>query len=205
MEFVSACTGATPVATLDEFTDAKLGQAEKLVCEDGVTYLTISEEQAIASRTCCILVRGANKLVLDEADRSLHDALCSVRSLIKQPFLVPGGAACEIEVAKVLYNFADTLKGSDSYVVKAYADAFEVIPLTLAENAGVNPIRAVTELRQAHIDGKTWGLDVTNNGTVVDMVALDVVQPILVTSSMVGLATETARMILKIDDIVIGR
>lgn len=87
----------------------------------------------------------------------------------------------------------------------AYADAFEVVPLTLAENAGLNPIKAVTAMRSEHALGRPYGLDVCGNGGVIDMRAASVVQPVLVSQSAVNLATETARMILKIDDIVIGR
>lgn len=87
----------------------------------------------------------------------------------------------------------------------AYADAFEIVPLTLAENAGLNPINIVTKMRQEHANGNFYGLNVYGNGQVTDMRDIDVIQPILVSESAISLATETARMLLKIDDIVIGR
>ncbi|CAL6111639.1 TCP-1_chaperonin subunit delta [Hexamita inflata] len=205
MEYVAAALDATIVATLDEFTEEKMTTIEEMKVDDGVTYLLTSEEKAKQTKTCCFVVRGANKLIVDEAERSIHDAMCSIRSLIKIPKLVPGGASIEVEIAQQLYKFAQTQLNADQYCIKAYADAFEIIPLTLAENAGLNPIQIVTSLRQLHSEGKKWGLNVTGRGEIMDMVAAGVVQPILVSKSMIQLATETARMLLKIDDIVIGR
>jgi T-complex protein 1 subunit delta len=142
---------------------------------------------------------------LGEADRSLHDALCVVRCLVKQRFLIAGGAAAEIELAIQLSRWAKTLSGLDSYCISEYANALEVIPYTLAENAGLHPIQIVTELRNRHDKGeKNAGISV-RKGTVADMVAENVIQPLLVSTSMLRLATETVAMILKIDDIVACR
>jgi len=91
--------------------------------------------------------------VIDEADRSLHDALCVVRSLVKHKGIIPGGGAPEIHIAQRLSQHARTLKGVDSMILRAYADALEIIPYTLAENAGLNPIQVVTELRNRHEKG----------------------------------------------------
>jgi len=141
-------------------------------------------------------------LVLDEADRSLHDALCVIRCLVKKRYLISGGGAPEIELALQLGKWSKELKGMDSYCVSAYADAFEVVPYTLAENAGLNPIQIVTELRNRHAKGeKNTGINV-RKGTVTNILEENVVQPLLVSQSMVRLATETVAMILKIDDIV---
>lgn len=231
MEFVSAATGAVPVATIEEFTADKLGAMAELRVEDGITYVTnvakgaAGEEAkegkgakdasatsaapaapASQRKTCTIVVRGANKLILDEAERSIHDALCAVRCLVKLPLLIPGGGAVETEVARRLYEFAATQEGATQYCVRAYADAFEVIPLTLSENAGLAPIQSVTELRRAHADGNLFaGINVKASGEIQDMYTLDVVSPALVLSSAINLATETTRMLLKIDDIVLGR
>jgi T-complex protein 1 subunit delta len=102
-------------------------------------------------RTVSILLRGSNQLVLDEAERSLHDALCVVRALVKKRALVPGGAAVEMEVAQKLQEYARTIYGTDAYCVRGYGEALELIPYTLAENAGMDPINFVTELRNKHI------------------------------------------------------
>merc|ERR1712173_208304 len=109
---------------------------------------------------------GSNNLVLEEAERSLHDALCVVRSLVKERSLIVGGGAGEMQLCVELAKFADTLGGLDSYCVRAFAEALEVIPYTLAENAGLNPIKIVTKLRKAHANsaksgkGKDFGIDI---------------------------------------------
>ena len=107
--------------------------------------------------------------MLDEADRSLHDALCVVRALVKKRSLVPGGACVEMEVAHQLQQHSRTIFGSDSYVCKAYGESLELIPYTLAENAGLDPILFVTELRNRHSDGMTYaGLNIRKS-TIMDM------------------------------------
>jgi len=155
-----------------------------------------------ANKTVTVLVRGSNKLVIDEADRSLHDSLCVIRSLVKKRFFIAGGGAPEIELSLSLGKWAKTLKGMESYCVSAYADAFEIVPYTLAENAGLNPIAIVTELRNKHAQGeKNAGINV-RKGIISNILEENVLQPLLVSTSAVRLATETVAMILKIDDIV---
>jgi len=153
-------------------------------------------------KTVSILVRGSNKLVLDEAERSIHDSLCVIRCLVKKRFLIAGGGAPEIELSLHLGKWAKSLSGMDSYCTAAYADAFEVVPYTLAENAGLHPIAIVTELRSKHAEGgKNFGINV-RKGMITNILEERVVQPLLVSVSAVRLATETVAMILKIDDIV---
>eukprot|EP00475_Leptophrys_vorax_P019676 TRINITY_DN26986_c0_g1_i2.p1 TRINITY_DN26986_c0_g1~~TRINITY_DN26986_c0_g1_i2.p1 ORF type:complete len:124 (-),score=3.21 TRINITY_DN26986_c0_g1_i2:51-371(-) len=101
-----------------------------------------------------VIVRGSNGLVLEEAERSLHDALCVVRCLVNKRFLIAGGGAPEIEVSRELVAWSKQLEGKESYCAKAFAQALEVIPYTLAENAGLNPISIVTELRNKHAEGE---------------------------------------------------
>eukprot|EP00955_Chlamydomonas_euryale_P031280 329075-Chlamydomonas_euryale.AAC.1 len=153
-------------------------------------------------RTTSVLLRGSNKLVMEESERSLHDALCVIRCLVNKRFLITGGASPETEVFYQLSTWAKSLLGMESYCVKAFAEALEVVPYTLAENAGLNPIQMVTELRNRHARGeRTAGINV-KKGAISDMAADNVLQPLLVTTSALTLATETVRMILKIDDIV---
>ena len=117
--------------------------------------------------------------------------------------MVCGGGAPEIEIAQKLTEFARTLKGVDSLVLRAYAESLEVIPYTLAENAGLNPIQVVTELRNKHAQGiKDAGVSMKKSGISEDMMKDNVLQPALVTQSALTLATECVRMILKIDDLV---
>lgn len=140
--------------------------------------------------------------MLAEAERSLHDSLCVIRSLVKQKFLICGGGAPEMAVTTHLTQYAKTLPGQQAYCVRAFAEALEVIPYTLAENAGLNPILIVTELRRRHAAGDhNAGINV-KKGAITNILEQNVVQPLLVSLSALSLATECVRMILKIDDIV---
>lgn len=140
--------------------------------------------------------------MLAEAARSMHDALCCVRCLVRRPFLLAGGGAGEAHVSLELAARAQQAPGADHYCLRAYADALTVIPSTLAENAGLSPIGIVTELHAAHVAGqKNAGISV-RRGCIADMVEEKVLQPLLVSTSALTLATETVRSILKIDDIV---
>ena len=128
--------------------------------------------------------------------------MCVVRSLIKKKFMIPGGSAPEMEVSHRLIEWSKTLSGVQQYCVRAFAEALEIIPATLAENAGLNPINIVTELRLKHAQGqKHAGVNV-RKGTISDMREENVVQPLLVSTSALELATECVRMILKIDGVV---
>lgn len=203
VEFISKTLNCSPVANVDHLTSDKLGRADLVhesPCGDGhVTKIT-----GIHSKgpTATVLIRGSNQQVLEEAERSLHDSLCATRCLVLKRSLVPGGGAPEIEVARQLGQYAKSLTGMESYVVRAFAEAMEVVPYTLAENAGLKPIETVTELRNAHAEGKrSHGINV-RRGIVTDIADESVLQPLLVTSSSISLATETVRMIMKIDDIV---
>nr|WCZ58586.1 T-complex protein 1 subunit delta [Andalucia godoyi] len=203
IEFISKTLGCKPVAHVDLFTADKLGSAN-LVEESPTADGKIVKVTGIPTehKTVSILLRGTAKLILDEADRSLHDALCVVRALVKKQFLIAGGGAPESEVAYQLERYAKTLGGVNAYCVRAFAEALEVIPYTLAENAGMYPVEVVAELRQKHAEGgKNVGINVRRGG-VSSMLDENVVQPLLVTLSAIRLATETVRMILKIDDIV---
>jgi T-complex protein 1 subunit delta len=204
IEYICKSLGCRPIAHVDSFTSEKLGTAalaeESSISGKGrVVKIT---GVANPGKTCSILIRGSNKMVLDEADRSLHDALCVVRSLVKKKFMICGGGVAEAAVSHRLSQWANTLTGMESYCVKAYADALEVIPYTLAENAGLHPIAIVTELRRRHAAGDNHcGINV-RKGYIADMRDANVWQPLLVSLSALGLATETVQMLLKIDDMV---
>ena len=157
------------------------------------------------SNTVTVLLRGSNKLVLEEADRSLHDAFCVVRCLVKKGFLISGGGSAEIEISMKVAEKAKALLGAEHYAVKAFAECFEVVPFTLAENAGLPPIATVTELRNQHLKGKTAAGINVRKGIISDMYEENVVQPLLVTSSAITLAAECCSMILKIDEILMCR
>jgi T-complex protein 1 subunit delta len=205
IEFIAKTLGCLPVAHADSLTADKLGAAdlvEEVALGGGATKVVKITGVKHPGQTASLLVRGSNRLVLDETERSLHDALCVVRSIVKKRYLVAGGGAPEIEVALQLNHWSKTLTGMHAVCVRAYAEAMEVIPYTLAENAGMNPIAIVTELRKRHAAGhKTAGINVKKS-IISDILEENVVQPLLVSTSAIALATETVRMILKIDDIV---
>ena len=141
-------------------------------------------------------------MVMDEAERSLHDALCVIRCLVKKQALIPGGGAPEIELSIRLSEQSRSMTGLKAICYRAFAEALEIIPFTLAENAGLSPIHTVTELRQRHAAGdKMAGINV-RKGAVTNILEENVLQPLLVTASALTLAAETVRSILKIDDIV---
>ncbi|XP_050405042.1 T-complex protein 1 subunit delta [Patella vulgata] len=203
IEFVCKTLGCRPIASLDHFIPENMGTAD-LVEEVAVGTDKIVKITGIANpgKTVTVLIRGSNKLVLEEADRSLHDALCVIRCLVKKKALIAGGGAPEIELSLRLMEFSNTLAGIEQYCFRAFAEALEVIPYTLAENAGLNPIATVTELRNRHAKGEiTAGINV-RKGAITNILEENVVQPLLVSTSAISLAAECTRCILKIDDMV---
>ncbi len=207
VEFICKTTGAQPVAHIDSLTPEKLGTgklAEDYVLSDGSKIFRILVPD---SKTATILIRGSSALILDEADRSLHDALCVIRSIVKIKSIVPGGGAIEIELSRQLEEYSQTLnQGSLGKVIQAFAEALEIIPYTLAENCGLNPLRVVTEMRNKHKKGsKFCGLKARTGQLVENAFEHKIMQPSLVNISALTLATEVTRMILKIDDILDSR
>jgi len=203
IEFICKAINLTPVASVDHFEPSKLGAAamcaEVQVGSGKVVKVTGIENMG---RISTVLLRGSNKMLLDEAERSFHDSLCATRCLVKKQFLICGGGAPEIEIAIKLAAYAKTLDGQESYCVRAFAEAFEIVPYTLAENAGLNAMNIVTQLRNNHVSGNIFdGINV-RRGAITNMQEESVLQPLLVDTSAVTLATECVRAILKIDDIV---
>eukprot|EP01006_Ploeotia_vitrea_P055975 TRINITY_DN68053_c13_g4_i1.p1 TRINITY_DN68053_c13_g4~~TRINITY_DN68053_c13_g4_i1.p1 ORF type:complete len:537 (+),score=333.46 TRINITY_DN68053_c13_g4_i1:150-1760(+) len=201
--FISRTLGCQPIAHVDAFTPDRLGTAE-LAEEIPTPSGRIIKITGVKNRgkTVSVLVRGSNRLVIDEAERSIHDALCVVRSLVKERYLIAGGGGPEIEISLRLSKLAQEIGGMEGYCMQKYAEALEVIPYTLSENAGLHPMEIVTELRKQHVEGKrTSGINV-RKGKITDILEENVVQPMLVTLSAIKLATELCTQILKIDDIV---
>ncbi|XP_071785366.1 T-complex protein 1 subunit delta-like [Asterias amurensis] len=204
IEFICKSINCKPIASIDHFTAEMLASAE-LVEEvaTGTSKVVKVTGAANPGRTLTVLIRGSNKLVLEEADRSIHDALCVIRCLVKNKALIAGGGAPEIEVSHRMMEYAHSLTGMEGYCFSAFAEALEVIPSTLAENAGLNPISVVTELRNRHAHGeKTAGINV-RKGAITNILEENVVQPLLVSTSAIKLAAECVTSIMKIDDIVI--
>lgn len=216
VDFICRTLGCTPISQGDQMAPEKLGSAEyvtdvfmeggsnKVVKFTGCGGFTDKENNV--RPTVTILLRGSNEYVLSEASRSLHDAQCVVRSLVQQRAITPGGGACETYVAYKLNQYAVSLQGKDAYCYKAFADAMEVIPYTLAENAGMKPIDVVTELRTKHASGHVRaGINIQKSCVTDNMFDLQVVQPLLVSTSAIRLAAETVAMIMKIDDLIVVR
>jgi T-complex protein 1 subunit delta len=210
VEFLCKSLGCKPIANVDSFTEDKLGTADLVeeVQSSGARYVKITgiKSPATPSHTVSIVARGANSLILDEAERSLQDALCVIRCLVKKKALIAGGGAPEVEVAHTLSMKARELSGTEAICWKAFADAMEVIPTTLAENAGLNSIKVVTDLRHRHAQGEhNAGVSIRSGGVKDNITEENVLQPLLVSTSAIELAAETVKMILRIDDIALSR
>ena len=206
IEFISKTCGCLPIANIDSFHPEKLGKAdlvEEVPTGDGRVVKVTGVPGT--GKTVTLFCKASNRLVLDESERSLHDALCVLRCLVKKRFLTPGGGAPEMQVTHELAKWANTIEGMPSYCVRAFAEAMEVVPYTLAENAGLDAITVVTDLRAKHAAGETAAGINVRKGRVTNILDEGVVVPLLVHTSAINLATECVRLILKIDDIVITR
>jgi len=203
MTKLGKATGARMVTNLDDLNSKDLGYAklveERKVEEDKWVFV----EGAKNPKAVTILVRGGTQRVVDEAERALHDALMVTKDVFELPAVVAGGGAPEEEVSVQLRNWAQKLSGREQLAALKFADAMESIPLTLAENAGMDPIDTQVDLRARHgkEDGKWYGVDALN-GKVADMYAKSVWEPLAVKLQILRAATETASMILRIDDVI---
>ncbi|PKI82330.1 T-complex protein 1 subunit delta [Malassezia vespertilionis] len=206
IEFICSTLNTSPIADIDYFTEEKLAHAELIdeVQQSGARVVKIKKIRN-PGRTVSILCTGTNSLVLEESERSLHDALCVVRCLVKKRFLVAGGGAPEVHMSRALSKIAPSLPTLEGYSFQAFADALEIIPTTLAENAGLNPITIVTELRNRHAQGDTAAGINVRKGAITNILEENVLQPLLVSTSALELATETASLLLRIDDYHLSR
>jgi hypothetical protein len=155
-------------------------------------------EVANHSRTMMVLLRGSNDLVLAKANHLIHDAQCVVRLLVKERHLIAGGGTAKMEASLCLQELMVETTGMDLHCFCAYVDSLEVIPYTLAKNAGLKPIKIVMELRKVHATGNVRAGSDVKDECISDMYAKNVIQPLLVTTSAIKLATETVCMILKV-------
>lgn len=202
MSKLSKATGARIVNNLDDFTSKDLGSAD-LVDERKVeTDKWVFIEGCRNPKAVTILVRGGSQRVVDEADRSIHDALMVVKDVLENPVAVAGGGAPEAFVANELRQWSGNMEGRAQLAVQKFADALDTIPLALAVNAGMDPIDTMTTLRAKQSKGSKWtGIDVMNT-VVADMHKLNVIEPIAVKQQIIKSATEAAVMLLRIDDVI---
>jgi thermosome len=202
IEKLSRACGAAVISNIDEISESDIGMAdlaeEKKIGVDNMLYITGCDNPKAVS----LVIRGGTEHVVDSLERALEDALRVVGVVIEDEKLVAGGGSPEVELSLRLREYAATLKGREQLAASKFADALEVIPRTLAENAGLDPIDMLVELRSQHEKGnKNAGLDVYT-GTVIDMLENGVVEPLRVKTQAIDSATESAVMILRIDDVI---
>jgi thermosome len=203
MTKLSRATGARIVANLDEISSNDLGYAKLVEQRRVETDKWVFIEGCKNPKSVSILVRGGSQRVVDEADRSMHDALMCVKDVVEHPYIVCGGGAPEALVSNGLRAWASTLPGREQLAAEKYAEAVESIPLTLAKNAGMDVIDTQVQLRSktANLEKPKFGIDVLN-GKIADMGANNIFEPLLIKENMINAATETASMILRIDDVI---
>lgn len=202
MTKLSKATSGRIVGNIDDLTEKDLGQAqnveEKQIEEDNWTYV----EGCKNPKAVTFLVRGGSQRVVDEVERAIHDALMVVKDVIEKPFFVAGGGSPEAFLATKLRVWAQSLSGREQLAVEKFAEALESIPISLARNSGMNPIDAITQLRAKQSAGEKYtGVDAVN-GIIGDIEKIDVLEPIKVKEQVIKSATETANMILRIDNVV---
>ena len=202
MEKLVKATGGKVVSNVNDLRAEDLGFAklveERKVADDKMTFVEGSKNP----KAVTILVRGGSERLVDEAERAIHDALCVVRDVVLDPRVVGGGGAPEAEVARRLREHAQKLSGKEQLAVIAFGEALETLPTALAENAGLDPIDILVQLRVAHEKGQLWaGVDV-NESKVADLKERGILEPLGVKVQVIKSAAEAAGMILKIDDVI---
>ena len=203
MEKLAKATGGTVASNIEDITESDLGIAglveERKIGDDKMIFV----EGCKNPRAISILVRGGLERLVDEAERSLNDALCVVIDLVKQSKIVAGGGAVEEEISRGLRNYATKIGGREQLAIEAFANALEIIPSTLADNAGLNTIDILVGIRSAHekADGLWMGVNAFK-GEVTDMLKEGVVEPLSVKEQAINSAVEATTMILRIDDMI---
>jgi thermosome len=203
IEKLAKATGGMIYTNLDDVTEDKLGWAgiveERKIMNDSWIFI----EECKDPKSVVILIRGGTELVIDEVDRAIHDALCVVRDVVEDQKIVGGGGAPEIETAIQLRAYASTLGGREQLAVEVFADSLDIIPKTLAENAGLDQIDVLMQLRSSHQKGNVFaGTNLDTGETVPDMMKIGVVEPTVVKIQAIKSSTEATSMILRIDDVI---
>ncbi|HUT05943.1 MAG TPA: thermosome subunit beta [Nitrosopumilaceae archaeon] len=199
---LAKATAARIVTNLDDLFEKDLGSAEiveeRKIEEDKWVFI----EGCKHPKSVTLLLRGGSQRVVDEVERSVHDSLMVVKDVMENPLIVAGGGAPETYTATKLRSWAKTLEGREQLAAEKFADALETIPLTLAENAGMDPIDTLAVLRSRQMKGEKWtGIDVMK-GKIANMKSSDIIEPLAVKLQIVSAAAEVACMILRIDDVI---
>jgi archaeal chaperonin len=201
MEKLAKATGATILSDSKDIAAPMLGTAglvyEKKISDESMLFV----EGCTNAKAVTLLVRGGTEHVVDEVRRAMTDAVGDLRASVESQKVVAGAGACETELAKLLQQFANTLSSREQLAVRAFAESLEVIPRTLAENAGLDPIDVLADLKGAHQKSATAGIDVFT-GKVMDAWAVGVIEPLKIKTQAISAATEVAVMILRIDDVI---
>ncbi len=205
MEGLARATGARIVTNLDDLSVAELGTAgiveEKKVGDEHMTFV----RECKHPKTVTILVRGGTEHVADEIKRAITDAVGDTIAALRDGKVVAGAGASETELARQIRHFSTSLSGREQLAVNAFADAIEVIPRTLAENAGLDPIDILTEMKASHDKGKKWaGIDVFT-GKIMDAWKDGIIEPLKIKTQAISSASEVAVMILRIDDVILSK
>jgi thermosome len=202
MTKLTKATGGRVINNLDDLSAEDLGQADLVQQKKIESDKWVFIEGCNNPQSVTMLIRGGSQRVIDEVDRSIHDSLMVVKDVIEKPQIVAGGGAPEAFVATQIREWADNFDGREQLAIKKFAEALEVIPLTIAENAGMDPIDTMATLRSKHTQGNKWtGID-ARNGKIANMFAIDVIEPVAVKEQIIKSATESACMILRIDDVI---
>ncbi len=202
MDKLAKATGANIVTSIEDVSEDDLGEAgtvkENRIGGDSMTFVQDCPE----AKSVSILIRGGTEHVVDEIDRAMEDAIGGVASALRNGKVVGGGGATEVELAQQLRDYADSVGGREQLAINAFADALEVLPRTLAENAGFDPIDVLVDLRNKHEKGEIWaGIDVSS-GESEGLFDQGVVEPRQTKTQAVQSASESAEMILRIDDVI---
>jgi len=202
MTKLAKATGGRISTNLDDISASDLGSAEIVQQKKVESDKWVFIEGCKNPRSVTILIRGGSQRVVDEVDRSIHDALMVVKDVVEKPSIVAGGGSPEAYLAAELNEWSSSSEGREQLAIKQYAEAFEAIPLTIAENAGMDPIDTIITLRANQSSGKqTVGIN-AKESKIGNMLSLDIVEPLVVKEQIIKSATEVACMILRIDDVI---
>jgi len=202
MTKLAKATGGRITTNLDDITEKDLGHADLVQQKKVETDKWVFIEGCKNPHSVTILIRGGSQRVVDEVDRSIHDSLMVVKDVIETPSIVTGGGSAEAYLAGQLNEYADSFDGREQLAVKQYAEALESIPLTIAENAGMDPIDTIISLRAKQNSGKKGAGINARESKIGDMNSLSILEPLVVKEQIIKSATETACMILRIDDVI---
>ena len=202
MAKLAKATGGRTTSNLEDISEKDLGTADLVHQKKVESDKWVFVEGCRNPQSVTLLIRGGSQRVVDEADRSIHDSLMVVKDVIEKPAIVAGGGAPEAFLASNLKEWADSFDGRQQLAIKKFAESLEVIPQTIAENAGMDPIDTMVTLRAKQNDGRKWSGINAKDQKIADMYSLNILEPLAVKEQIIKSATEAACMILRIDDVI---